>query len=325
MSRFATLVLLALALAATGCSVNVQTFRDYDAPYQEAVLEGDGPQKILVLPVRGFISTSPRDGLVSRAPSVVQEVVSQLNRAARDPQVRAVVLEIDSPGGTVVASEILYKEIARWRERTGGHVVALQMSVAASGGYMTSLAGEVIVSHPSSVTGSVGTIFIRPNIAGLMDKVGVSAEVVKSGRLKDMGSPFRDATEEEDEVMRSMIDDMNGRFTALVAERRGLDPEAMKTVADARVMTASQALELGLVDRVGDVHDALTEAHRLAGLDKDAAVIAYRRTQFAEDNLYNSATSGYHGRTPALVDLGLPALPGAEASGFCHLWLPEVD
>jgi len=325
MSRRMLIVLVLAALALAGCAIHVDTFRDYDTPLHEAVLEEGGPGKVALIPVQGVISTSPREGLVSRAPSQVQEVVSHLNRAAEDPEVKAVVLQIDSPGGTVVASEILYSEIMRWKQKTGGKVVALQMGVAASGGYMASLAGDRIVAHASTVTGSVGTLFIQLGLSGLMDKIGVTAEAVKSGEHKDMGSPLRQTTPEERALLQAMIDEMNGRFLALVRQRRGLDPEALGTVADARVLTASQAKALGLIDRIGTAHDAVDEAASLAGLAEPPTVVAYRRTEFAEDNLYNTATSGYQGRSPALVDLGLPTLPGAEATGFCHLWLPELD
>lgn len=305
-----------------GCAINVQTFRDYDAPYIETVLSGEADEKILFVPIRGFISTKPDEGLVARSPSVVQQVASQLARAEEDPDVRAVVLQIDSPGGTVTASEILYHEITAFKERTGRPVVALQMSAAASGGYMASLAGDAIVSHPSTVTGSIGTIFIMPNVSGLMDKIGVRADVTKSGRHKDIASPFRDMDAEERALMQSMIDDMNSRFLALVAQRRKLDPKALEDVADARVMTATQAKALGLVDRIGYVQDALAEARKLAELSEDARVVAYRRTEFAEDTLYNTATSAWGGRSPALVDLGIARLPQGAMSGFHYLWTP---
>lgn len=321
-SRVHLAALLAAALLVAGCAVNVQTFRDYDTPFIEAVLSGKAREKILLVPVRGFISSRPDEGLVARSASVVQQVAARLARAGKDPDVRAVVLQIDSPGGTVTDSDVLYHEITAFKERTGRPVVALQMGVAASGGYMASLAGDAIVAHPSTVTGSIGTIFIMPNVAGLLDKIGVRAEVAKSGAHKDMGSPLRDMAPDERALMQAMIDDMNSRFLALVAERRKLDPEALEDVADARVMTAAQALKLGLVDRVGYAEDALAEARRLAKLPDDARVVAYRRTEFAEDTLYNTATSAWGGRGPALVDFGLAGLPEASLSGFHYLWAP---
>lgn len=320
MKRFLAALAALTVLAVAGCAVNVQTFRDYDEPYVETVLSGSAQAKVLLLPVRGFISARPDEGLLSRSPSVVQEIAAQLGRAGEDPDVRAVVLQVDSPGGTVTASEIVYHEIMAFKKRTGASVVTLQMGLAASGGYMVSLAGDAIVAHPSTVTGSIGTIFIAPNVSGLMDKIGVRAEVTKSGARKDMGSPFREPEAEDRAVLQSMIDDMNARFLALVAERRGLDPKAIEDVADARVFTASQAKGLGLVDRVGFAEDALAEARARAGLPDDARVVAYRRTEFAEDTLYNAAASGWAGRAPALVDLGLPEA----RSGFHHLWAPGL-
>ncbi|WP_461211160.1 signal peptide peptidase SppA [Desulfocurvus sp. DL9XJH121] len=313
--------LCAALVLLTGCSINIQAFRDYDQPYAEAVLSGSARGKVLLLPLRGFLSTAPREGLVSRAPGAVEEAAAQLARAEKDPDVRAVVLMVDSPGGSVTASEILYHEIMAFRARTQVPVVTLQMGLAASGGYMASLAGDVIVAHPSTITGSIGTIFISPNISGLMDKIGVSAEVAKSGARKDMGSPFKAPDQGDQALLQAMIDDLNSRFLALVGERRKLDPKALDDVADARVLTASQALRLGLVDKVGFAEDALAEARALAGLPEDARVVAYRRASVAEDTLYNTAASAWDGRSPALVDLGPARLPEAHA-GFHHLWAP---
>lgn len=317
-------LLAALVLLLSGCAVNVQTFRDYDDPLEEYVLSGEAEAKVLVVPVHGVIDTDPDSGLAARRASVVQDVVAMLRKAEEDENVRALVLKIDSPGGTVVASDILYSEIMRWRERTGVPAVSLMMTVAASGGYMAALAGDVVVAHPSTVTGSIGTVMIRPNVAGLMGKIGVAAEVTKSGAMKDIGSPFREPTGEERAVFQAIIDDMNGRFLALVAGRRGLDREALEDVADARVFTAAQAERRGLVDRVGYVPDALAEARALAGLPEDARVVVYRRTAFEDDTLYNPATAQSPGAGPA-IDLGLSRLLAVPRSGFYHLWAPEYE
>lgn len=314
------LPLLAAALLA-GCSVSVNAFRDYDTPLREHVLSGSAREKILVLPVRGFIDLEPDQGLAARRPSVVQDAVAMLHKAEADPDVRALLIQVDSPGGTVVASDILYAEIMRLRAARALPAVTLMMTVAASGGYQAALAGDHIVAHASTVTGSIGTVFLRPDVSGLMGKIGVGAEVTRSGRHKDIGSPLRGSTPEERAIFQAMIDDMNGRFLALVAQRRGLDREALDDVADARVLTATQAQALGLVDVVGTAHDALTQARVLAGLPEQARVVVYRRRTMPDDTLYNPPMAAADA-APGL-DLGLSHLLGVPRAGFYALWAPE--
>jgi len=321
--RIASVVLPVFAAwALAGCAVNIDAFRDYDDPLRETVLSGEADEKILVLPIRGVIGLNNDEGLASRAPSVVQDVTAMLRKAEADTDVRALLIQVDSPGGTVVASDILYGEIMRYRQRTGVAAVTLMMTVAASGGYEASLAGDYIVAHQSTVTGSIGTVFIRPDVAGLLEKIGVGAEVTKSGRFKDSGSPLRNSTSEEREIFQGMIDDMNGRFLALVTERRGLDREALNKVADARVYTASQAKTLGLVYALGQAPEALAELRRRAGLSDDAQVVVYRRRSYADDTLYNPATASAQGSTPR-IDLGFSRFLAVPRTGFYYLWAPE--
>lgn len=312
-------VLAALALAA--CAVHIDAFRDYDDPLKESVLSGTAKEKILILPVRGTIGMDVDEGLGRRAPGVVQDVAAMLKKAEADENVRALLIQVDSPGGTVVASDVVYHEIMAWRQRTGLPAATLMMTVAASGGYEASLAGDWITAHPSTVTGSIGTVFIRPDVAGLMDKLGLGAEVTKSGAHKDIGSPLRHSTPEEREIFQVMLDDMNSRFLALVAERRGLAGPALDKVADARVYTASQAKTLGLVDAVGHAGDALAELKKRAGLPDDARVVTYRRRDFGDDTLYNPATAGADGARG--FDLGLSRYFPVPRTGFYYLWAPE--
>jgi protease-4 len=127
---------------------------------------------------------------------MVQEFVSQLRLAEKDKKIKALLLKIDSPGGSVIASDIVYNEILAFKKRTGAKVVVAMMGVAASGGYYISLPADTIVAHPATITGSIGVIFFRPKVTGLMGKIGVGVEVNKSGKNKDIGSPFRQTTAE---------------------------------------------------------------------------------------------------------------------------------
>jgi len=313
--------LAALALAACA-SPRISLAPDYSEPLTEFTLQGEGKDKILYLPLRGVISSRPSEGFLSSRPGLVQEAVSHLRKAVADPQVKAVILAVDSPGGGVVDSEILYAELSGFRERTGKKLVALMFGVAASGGYYASLAADRIVAHPSTVTGSVGAVFLQPKVYGLLDKLGVETEVAKSGRNKDMGSPFRQSTPEERAIMERMIAGMGGRFLDLVAQRRHLSAEAREQVGTARVYTAAEAREVGLVDRVGFLADALEEARTLAGLAEDARLVVYRRSAFAEDNAYNLATGESAGSRP-LAELPLVRLLDGPSPGFYYLWAPQ--
>ena len=318
--RLAALLLMACLAAA--CAPRLSLLGGGDGPLSEVVLEGAAQGKVLVLPLTGVITDRPSEGMLRTRPSPVEEVVARLNLAARDPDVRSVVLKVDSPGGTVVASDLLADELARFRERTGKHLVAMMMAVAASGGYMVCLPAERIVAHPSAITGSVGTIMILPNVAGLMDKLGVTAEVAKSGERKDMGSPLRRPDPDEAALFQSIIDDMNGRFLERVRVRRGLSAEVLAEVATARVYTANQALGLGLVDAVGNLREAIDQAKSLAGLPDEARVVVYRGTEYGDDTVYNvrsGAPSGdvWAGLGAGLGLGGLTMLPG---TGFYHLW-----
>jgi protease-4 len=315
-----------LLTAAAGCtSPRINLFPSQTDPLQEFTLEGRASEKVLLLPIRGVISDNPEAGLLRTRPSTVQEAVSHLRKAEKDPLVKAVVLQLNSPGGSVTASDVLYNEIRRFKERTGRTVVAAMMDVAASGAYYIALPADAIVAHPTTVTGSVGVIFIRPKVTGLMEKIGVGVEVSKSGQNKDIGSPFRATTPEEAVIFQAMTDQLAGRFVDLVRQHRGFDSATLAAVASARVYLAEEALNLKLVDRIGYMEDALAEARKRAKIPEDSQVVVYRRAEYPDDNIYNPTTS-YGGDRPAVIlDTGLSRLIPALPSGFYYLWHPAFD
>jgi protease IV len=318
-------LLTVVAVALGGCaSPRIKLFSSQADPLQEFTLEGKGDDKVLVVPIQGVISDSPQEGLLRTRPSVLQETVSHLRKAERDPRVKAVVLQIDSPGGSVTGSDVLYHEIVRFKERTGRKVVAVMMDVAASGGYYVALPADRILAHPTTVTGSIGVIFVRPKVAGLLEKIGAGVEVSKSGALKDLGSPFRATTPDEAAIFQEMTDRLAGRFLDLVRTHRGLSPVELETVSSARVYLAAEARALKLVDAIGYMPDAFAEARGLAGLPEDARVVVYRRTEYPDDNVYNPVTS-YEGNRPAvLIDTGLSSLLPVLTPGFYYLWHPAA-
>jgi protease IV len=314
---------LLLTLAMVSCAPKL--FKDFSDPLKEFTLEGKANEKVLLVPMRGMITNRPDEGFLRTRPGMVQEVVAHLKKAQEDPRVKAVVLKIESPGGSAVDSDILHHELERYKAESGAKMVALMMSVTASGGYYTALAGDRIVAHPLSVTGSVGTIFVRPKVHGLMDKLGVETEVAKSGPYKDMGSPLRESLPEEREIIQVMIEDLNSRFLELTRKKRTLTDAQFQTISTARIFTARQALEVGLVDTIGYMDDAVNEAKGLAGLPEDARLVVYRRTEYPDDNPYNPITMEGSGSLPNLIGLGLSDFLAAPRTGFYYLWAPEFE
>ena len=286
-------LLMAIAFLTSGCSgLKIHMGPDSKEPLKQFTLQGKERGKVLIIPIRGFLSDAPKKGLLDDRASVVQEVVSQLRMAEKDEEIKAVLLEINSPGGTITASDILYHEIMEFKERTKTKIVAVLMDVAASGGYYIALPADRIVAHPTTITGSVGVIFITPKVSGLMDKLGLAVEVNKSGREKDIGSYFRPSTPEEQKIFQEMTDKMGGRFLDLVAKHRKMDPKALTSISTARIYLADEALQLKLIDSIGYLSDAISEAKELAGLSKEAKVVVYRRSEYPNDNLYNTSPSG---------------------------------
>lgn len=321
------LVLLVIALcglAASACSPKFYMFPDYNDPLQEMTLSGEGKVKILVVPVSGVISDRPHRGLLSSSPSVVQEVVSALDKARKDKEIKAVILRIDSPGGSVTASDILHREILRFKEETGLPVLTLMMDLAASGGYYMAMASDYIIAHPSTVTGSIGVIFYTINIEGLFEKIGVGAEPIKSGTYKDMGSPFRGLSEEERLILQEMIDEMyTGFVQAIVDGRPALDEEKVRALGDGRIYTAKQALQHKLIDAIGYAPDAISKAQEMAGVT-EARIIVYRRNKAHNDNIYNPNTARSPG-VSSLIDLGITRYTLVPHTGFYYIWEPGVS
>ena len=310
-----------IAMFFFGCAIpRITLFSDASDPLREVILDGTGDAKVLVIPITGVITDSPKSRIMQTRPGVVQEVVSHLRLAEKDERVKAVLFKIDTPGGTTTASDILYHEIASFKQRSGKKVVVCMMNLATSGGYYVSLPADVIMAHPTTVTGSIGVILMRPQWSGFMEKIGVDVQVNKSGENKDMGSPFRPTTPAEENMLQALADTLGRRFVDLVKQHRGLEGQRLATVADARVFLADAAVAAGLVDKIGYLQDAIGEAKAIAGLDADARVVVYRRTHYPNDNLYNTLTSGTRANPTPMVDLGpIGELLSLDA-GFYYLW-----
>jgi protease-4 len=253
---------------------------------------------------------------------LVQEVVSQLRLAEKDPEIKALLLEINSPGGSTTASDILYHEILAFKQRTHIKIVSLFMDLAASGGYYLALPSDRIIAHPTTITGSIGVIFITPKITGIMDKLGLAVEVSKSGQEKDMGSPFRLSTPEEQNIFKELTGQLGKKFLALVAHHRPIEAATLSEISTARIYLADEAVSLKLVDRIGYLEDALAEAKDLAGLSPEAKVVVYRHSHYPNDTPYNTADSLSPASGRPLVELNLPEIIPDLNPGFYYLWMP---
>jgi protease-4 len=199
-------------------------------------------------------------------------VVRQIRQYAEQDNVVAIVIRLDSPGGGVAASQEIFEEIGKAREQ-GKKIVASMGSIAASGAYYIACGVDTVVANPGSLTGSIGVIFQWPVFENLMDKVGVRFETIRSGEFKDVGNPGRSITPREQEMLQAVIDDTYNQFVDVVAEGRAIDRDSVLSFATGAIFTGQQALDLGLVDVLGDYRDAVDIAGEMAGIGPDPATI----------------------------------------------------
>ncbi len=319
--RSASIVaVIIISLVMSGCAgPQLKLFPDATDPLKEFTLEGNGTDKILLIPIRGVISDNPRRGLLGTSPSMVQQLVSQLQKAERDKNIKAVLLKINSPGGSVTVSDILYHEISSYKQRTGVKITVSMMDIGASGAYYLSLPADRIMAHPTTQIGSIGVIFLQPRVVGLMDKIGMTIDVKKFGKNKDMGSPFRAGVPEEERMFQTTVDKLGERFISLVKKHRKMEPQALAEISTARLFLADEALKLGLIDKIGYLSDAIKETKIIAGLPKNARVVVYRRTEYPEDNLYNVAGAASYDPRLSLINIELPEMFNL-TSGFYYIW-----
>lgn len=319
MKIISVVFLIAFSILNMSCSGFRIALLDTKFPLQEYTLEGSGTNKVLLLPVNGVISDEPKKGLVRTLPSEVQQIVAQLSKAEKDKDIKVVLIKINSPGGTITASDILYNEFMSFKQRTGVKIAVVMMDVAASGAYYIALPADMIMAHPTSVTGSIGVLYLKPELFGLMDKIGVGVDVIRFGKHKDMGSPFRVYTEEEQVLIHKLTDELGERFLSLVKKHRHLKENDLVEVKTARVFLPREALKLGLLDKVGYLPDAVVEAKKLAELAADSKVVVYRRSDYPEDNMYNIASVSTEDAGRSAINIELPESLSLKA-GFYYLW-----
>ncbi len=228
------------------------------------VVQGEG---------RAKFSGAGQVGVVEIKGAIMEsdESVKQLHEFLEDDSIEAVVVRVDSPGGSVAPSQEIHTEVKRLAEKK--HVVVSMGGVAASGGYYLAAPADKIFANPGTLTGSIGVISQIPNVSEITDKSGFEMNVVKSGAAKDVGNPFRAFTEADREIFQAMIDKVYLQFVRAVAEGRELPEEKVREVADGRVLTGEEAKELGLVDELGNFRDAITAAAEMAGIEGEPRLV----------------------------------------------------
>jgi len=221
--------------------------------------------KIAVVEIRGVITQS-------------SGVIEELQQFEEDEGVKAIILRIDSPGGGVGPSQEIHREVIKIKSKK--RVITSMGSVAASGGYYIACASDLIVANPGTITGSIGVLMEFTSFEDLLKKIGIKGVVVKSGEHKDIGSPFREMTPEEKRILQSVIDNVHQQFVQAVAEGRKLDRDKVAQVADGRILTGEQAKQLGLIDQIGNLQDAIATAAKMVKIE-GKPIILYPKRKFS--------------------------------------------
>jgi protease-4 len=275
--------------------------------------------KIAMIEVEGMLINARSGGFLQASENKLSLFTQQLDEARNDQSVKAVVLRVNSPGGTVSCSDAMYQEIVKFKKETGKPVVASAQEVMASGAYYVSCASDTIVAQPTSVVGSIGVIMELFEVDQGLAKIGIYPKSVKSGPNKEMGSPFKPITPEERAIMQGMIDEYYGRFVGVVqAKCRITDDAKLKTSTDGRVFSGQQALTMGLVDRVGLLEDAIEVAKDKANAP-GAKVVMYKRPYGYSGSIYADTSAP----APRANVLQLP-IPESliKPVGFYYIWEP---
>ncbi len=291
--------------------------------------DNDSRNKIAVIPLEGIITSETAD---QAGNNMVDVIGAQLNRARKDPRVKAVLLKVDSPGGEVMASDQINRLIVKFQNESDKPVICSMGALDASGGYYISCASRWIVANRLTLTGSIGVIMEGINYRGLMDKIGLAPVVFKSGKYKDMLSPML-ATNEippgENEMVQALVNETFQQFKDVVQAGRdaahkanGKDGQVLspdwESYADGRVLSGKQALDLGFVDQLGDFDDAVDKAKELGGV-QTANLVEYRERYDISDLL---SMFGQSGKAPEIkLDFGVEA-PKLVAGERYYLWLP---
>lgn len=284
---------------------------------QEAIISGEGKDKVLLIDISGMLTTGKASGILEE-PSLPARIKEELTKAEEDKHVKAIVLRINTPGGSVTASDLVYHELKVFKKKRPVPIIAAIMDLGTSGGYYIAMAADHILAHPSTITGSIGVIMVTMNAEGLLEKVGVQPAAIVSGPKKAMGSPFRPMNDEERAIFQGTIDHLFEQFLSVVKEGRpGLSMEQIRTVADGRIFTADIAKSKGLVDSIGYLDEAIDLAKKEANLEQ-AKVVTYTRGRGTHQNIYSRFDP------PQIEPIRFPQVDAHSLFNVLTGWTPQM-
>lgn len=319
-------LLIALSLFVTGCGTPSLLITPVANSYkleEISVDEGKGwaTSKVAIIELEGLLMNAKTGGLLQPTENKLSLFTEQMQRAEQDPSVKAVVLRINSPGGTVTCSDSMYEIVKEFRAKTKKPVISSCQEVCASGAYYVACGTDVIMANPTSVVGSIGVIMNTLDLSGTMAKLGIRSEAIVSGPMKDMGSPFKPLDPQARAVMQGMIDDYYKRFVGVVTSNRNklTAPDQLKTATDGRVFSGEQAVAMHLADRTGRLEDAIDLAREMSK-SPGARVIMYKRPYGYTGSVYADANTPQPQANVFLVNL--PENDIFLPRGFYYLWQP---
>jgi len=322
MKTIAWLVIFLLVFS--GCTLVNVSVAPRTEPLEEKLLEGKGTPKILLVDLEGVITFREEKGPLnlSTRPSKVAFLREVFQKAGEDSDIAALIVRINSPGGSVAASDTIYHEIMSFKQKRKIPVFAYITEIGASGAYYVASASDRIIASPAAVTGSIGVIAMKISLEGLFSKIGVAGETYKSGPKKDFWSPFRPSTPEEKKMLQGLINSFYERFVSIVyANRQKLltEPE-VRSLADGRILAANEALEKKLIDRVAYLDEAIEMMKQELDLQQ-ARLVTYARPETYKSNIYSEMPQ----QGPQVINLiSINAEDLAFFSGvqFMYLWNP---
>ncbi|WP_411823299.1 signal peptide peptidase SppA [Leptospira sp. 'Mane'] len=280
------------------CILALPALTGAKADFEEKQISGSDKEKILIIPIEGVISDESRESSLfgSGMESMVARIKESLKFAEKDSDIKGVILKINSPGGTVTASDIIYQEILKFRKKRDIPVFAGFMDTAASGAYYIAMGTDAIGAHPTTITGSIGVIMQGINVKEGLDKIGVKDQSITSGSNKAMGSPLIEQSPEQKKILQSIVDGLYDRFFQIVKRGRPNVSEArLKEICDGRVFTAEQAKKEGLVDFIGyfdDFQIQLMSHNKYKGNRQgNPRLIVYQRGRGKVENIYQTMDS----------------------------------
>ena len=280
---------------------------DEEPEFEEVWSYGYGDTKVVRIELTGTIERGGQERLLGRGPDMVESVLAQIQAASNDPYVRAIVLEVDSPGGAITPSDEIYAALRLFKEvQEDRKILVFIRDLGASGAYYAAMAGDYIMAEPTSLVGSVGVIMQSLNIKELGDKLGLRSVTIASGTNKDMLNPLKEVNPGHVEMLQGLVDEMQDRFASIVMESRGLDS---RDLLDGRVFTAQQALEHGLIDRIGYWQEAVEELRTLLEVE-DLFMVRYTQEVGFLDALLGAASTG------------IPGLNAIESPRLLYQWKP---